>query len=267
MYTMNSKTSKYWVDTHFHVFHAGVAVKGARYVPQYTAALQDWMTLAQGVGVTRGVWVQPSFLGTDNSLMVHALQAHPDVLRGVAVVAADVHPDELKALHLSGVRGIRLNLSGITHDIPEWTRAERVWQAMHEFGWHLEVHTDPAALPSVLAQLPTDMPLVVDHMGKPSKATATDATVQALVQRAQHVPTYIKLSGAYRLGDVDAASLAQIWLHEMGAHALLWGSDWPCTNHEALAHYATLFTALQAWVGLAHLDSVLNDNPARLYGF
>ena len=265
MYTMNSKPSKHWVDTHFHVFHAGVAVKGARYVPQYTAALQDWMALAQGVGVTRGVWVQPSFLGTDNSLMVHALQAHPDVLRGVAVVAADIHPDELKALHLSGVRGIRLNLSGITHEIPEWMHAERVWQTMHDCGWHLELHTDLGALPSVLAQLPTDMPLVVDHMAKPSEAKARDVTVQSLVHRAQHVPTYIKLSGAYRLGEVGAASLAHLWLHELGPQALLWGSDWPCTNHESLADYPRLLSPLESWVGAEHIETVLSHNPQRLY--
>ena len=146
--------------------------------------------------------------------------------------------------------------------------ALRLLECIHEQVQLLRPSFAPGkALPRVLAQLPTDMPLVVDHMAKPSEATARDATVRSLVQRAQHVPTYIKLSGAYRLGDVDAASLAHIWLHEMGAHALLWGSDWPCTNHEALAHYATLFTALQAWVGLAHLDSVLNDNPVQLYGF
>jgi predicted TIM-barrel fold metal-dependent hydrolase len=159
---MNLTSSKQWVDTHFHVFHAGIAVDQARYVPQYTAALKDWQALAQGVGVTRGVCVQPSFLGTDNSLMLSALKAHPETLRGVAVVAADIHSDELKALHASGVRGIRLNLAGIEHNIPEWTRAERVWQSLHDLGWHLEVHTDQGALPKVLAQLPTDMPLVVD---------------------------------------------------------------------------------------------------------
>ena len=121
---MNLTTSKNWVDTHFHVFNAGIAVDQARYVPQYTAALQDWQALAQGVGVTRGVCVQPSFLGTDNSLMVSALEANPETLRGVAVVAADIHPNELKALHASGVRGIRLNLAGVDHDIPEWTRTQ-----------------------------------------------------------------------------------------------------------------------------------------------
>ena len=267
MYTMNSTPSKKWVDTHFHVFNAGEAVKGARYVPQYTAALQDWMALAQGVGITRGVWVQPSFLGTDNGLMLNALKQHPDVLRGVAVVAADIHPDELKTMHVSGVRGIRLNLAGISHDIPEWTRAERVWQCMHDLGWNLEVHTDQGALPKVLAQLPTDMPLVIDHMAKPSEAKARDVTVQTLVHRAQQVPTHVKLSGAYRLGGVNAASLAHIWLHALGPQALLWGSDWPCTNHEHLANYDVLSASVQAWIGVQHLDAVLHDNPARLYEF
>jgi predicted TIM-barrel fold metal-dependent hydrolase len=262
---MNLTTSKNWVDTHFHVFHAGLALDGARYVPQYTAALQDWLVLAQSVGVTRGVWVQPSFLGTDNSLMVSALEQHPNLLRGVAVVAPDIHSDELKALHASGVRGIRLNLAGVDHDIPEWTRAERVWHTLHQLGWHLEVHTDQGALPKVLVQLPSDMPLVVDHMAKPSEASTSDATVQALTQRAQQVPTHIKLSGAYRLGDVNAASLSHIWLHELGPQALLWGSDWPCTNHEQLADYPSLFSALEGWIGAEHVEAVLSHNPQHLY--
>ena len=86
---MNFLMSKTRVDTHFHVFNAGVAVEDARYVPQYSASLSDWMRQAQSVGVGRGVWVQPSFLGVDNSLMVHALKTHPDMLRGIAVVRAD----------------------------------------------------------------------------------------------------------------------------------------------------------------------------------
>ena len=262
---MNLTASKNWVDTHFHVFHAGEAMAGARYVPQYGATLADWMAQAGQVGVGRGVWVQPSFLGTDNSLMVSALEKYPDLLRGVAVVAPDIHPDELKAMHASGVRGIRLNLAGIDHEIPEWTRAERVWQTMHQLGWHLEVHTDQGALPKVLAQLPSDMPLVVDHMAKPHRACATDASVRVLVERAQRVPTYVKLSGAYRLGDVDAVCLARLWLQELGPEALLWGSDWPCTNHENLADYAALMSELVNWMQGEHLDQVLTHNPMSLY--
>lgn len=265
MYRMNLTMPKTGIDTHFHVFQAGHAVEGARYVPQYAAGLDDWMVQAQSVGVTRGVWVQPSFLGVDNSLMVNALQAHPQVLRGVAVVPPDMEPDELRLLHDSGVRGIRLNLVGLSHDIPEWMHAHRLWQSVHELGWHLEVHTNSGALPSVLAQLPGDMPLVLDHMAKPGTAKASDPTVQALVRRGQHVPTHIKLSGAYRLGDVDASRLAHLWLHELGVQALLWGSDWPCTNHESLADYPSLLSSLQAWVGGEHVEAVLSHNPERLY--
>jgi predicted TIM-barrel fold metal-dependent hydrolase len=262
---MNLTASKNWVDTHFHVFNAGEAVNGARYVPHNAARLSDWLALAQSVGVSRGVCVQPSFLGVDNSLMVHALHAHPAMLRGVAVVAPDTHPDALNALHASGVRGIRLNLVGIAHDIPEWTRAAPVWQTMCQLGWHLEVHTDQGALPKVLTQLPPDMPLVVDHMAKPHEARATDATVAALVRRAQRAPTYVKLSGAYRLGGVDATKLARLWLQALGREALLWGSDWPCTNHEHFANYEALMRELTSWVGCEHTAHVLSHNPGRLY--
>ena len=265
MYTMNSEPSKNWVDTHFHVFAAGVATKNARYIPQYTAELQEWMALSQSVGVTRGVWVQPSFLGTDNSLMLSALKTHPQSLRGVAVIASDTRVDELSALHEAGVRGLRLNLSGISHDIPEWTKADTVWGAVHELGWHLELHTDQGQLPKVLAQLPSDISLVVDHMGKPTQAQVRDASLSVLIARSQHAPTYVKLSGAYRLGHVDATNLARLWLHELGASALLWGSDWPCTNYEHLASYPDLFSALQNWVGDVHLNQVLSLNPQHLY--
>ena len=262
---MNLTASKNWVDTHFHVFHAGEAIHGARYVPPYAALLTDWMTHAKAVGVVRGVCVQPSFLGVDNSLMVHALHAHPAMLRGVAVVAPDTDSVALKSLHASGVRGLRINLSGMTHDIPEWTHAESVWQTLRHLGWHLEVHTDQGALPKVLAQLPADLPLVVDHMAKPNQACATDSTLLLLVERARRVPTYVKLSGAYRLGGVDAVSLARLWLKALGPEALLWGSDWPCTNYEHLANYETLLHELEHWVGPEHLDHVLSHNPQRLY--
>lgn len=263
---MDLTTSTNWVDTHFHVFNANQAVASARYVPSYAASLSEWMAQARSVGVSRGVCVQPSFLGFDNSLLLQTVSAHPRQLRGVAVVAAETPPDELQAMHAQGVRGIRLNLAGTTHDVAAWARADRLWQCLHALNWHLEVHTSQGELPKVLAQLPSDMALVVDHMAKPLAAKSSDGSVKALVQRAKHASTHIKLSGAYRLGAVDAASLAHLWLHELGPQALLWGSDWPCTNHEQLATYDDLFAPLASWVGVAHLETVLSINPQRVYG-
>jgi predicted TIM-barrel fold metal-dependent hydrolase len=265
MYSMDLSMSKNWTDTHFHVFNAGVAVEGARYAPQYNALLSDWMQCAGSVGVTRGVWVQPSFLGTDNSLMIEALEAHPDMLRGIAVVNPGVNIETLKTLHQSGVRGIRLNLSGVSHDIPEWTLSDHIWEAIHTLGWHLEVHTDQGKLPQVLRQIPSDTPLVVDHMAKPLEACASDPTLQALKRHASLAPVYVKLSGAYRLGGVNSETLTSLLLRELGPSALLWGSDWPCTNHEQFANFETLIAKTHQWMGGESFEQVMVHNPTQLY--
>jgi predicted TIM-barrel fold metal-dependent hydrolase len=262
---MNLSMSKNWIDTHFHVFNAGVAVEGARYVPHYSALLSDWTQHARNVGVTRGVWVQPSFLGTDNSLMIDALKSHPDMLRGIAVVSPDVSIETLKTLHQSGVRGIRLNLSGASHEIPEWTQADSLWETLHAQNWHLEIHTDQGKLPHVLSQLPSDVTLVIDHMAKPLEARSSDPTLLALRKRTSLAPVHVKLSGAYRLGSVNPDRLASLLLNELGPRALLWGSDWPCTNHEQFGYFETLMAQAHGWIGAESLEQVLLHNPTQLY--
>jgi len=258
--------SKTTVDAHFHVFAAHQAQPGARYTPAYAAPLSAWQMAAQPLGVQRGVLVQTSFMGTDNRLLLATLAQHPDSLRGIAVVAPTADLPTLAPLHAAGVRGIRLNLAGVAHDMAAWSAATPLWDALQALGWHLELHTDTGRLPEVLAQLPAALPLVIDHMGKPETVSAGDATVQALAARARQTPVHVKLSGAYRLGALDASALARLWLGELGPQRLLWGSDWPCTNHEAQANYPALRRALDAWLGdAAAANAALVDNPQRLY--
>ena len=252
-------------DTHFHIFNAAQGITGARYVPSYGATLSAWQTEAALVGISHGVLVQPSFLGCNNQLLLQALAQNKTTLRGVVVVAPDVTSAELDVMDAIGVRGIRLNLSGQSHDLTEWLRAPHLWTTFMRLGWHVELHTDQGALPEVLAQLPTAIPLVIDHMGKPHAASAHDASVTALRQRSKQSPVYIKLSGAYRLGGVNPKAVAQMWLDELGVDRLLWGSDWPCTNHESEANYSALFQSLKDWVGAHNQHAVLVTNPRTLY--
>ena len=263
---MFSDLSKTAVDAHFHVFAAHQAQAGARYTPAYAAPLSAWQAAAQPLGVARGVLVQTSFMGTDTTALLATLAQHPDALRGIAVVAPTADLPTLVPLHAAGVRGIRLNLAGTSHAIPAWSAATALWDALRVLGWHLELHTDIGQLPEVLAQLPAALPLVIDHMGKPETVSASDATVRALAARAQQAAVHVKLSGAYRLGGRDAGALARLWLAELGPDRLLWGSDWPCTNHEALADYAALRQALEAWLrDAAASEAALVTNPDRLY--
>lgn len=266
MYAMIPDLSKTAADAHFHVFAAHQAQSGARYTSAYAAPLSAWAAKALPLGVQRGVLVQTSFMGTDNRLLLATLALHPDTLRGIVVVAPTADLPTLRPLHAAGVRGIRLNLAGIAHDLTTWSAATALWDALLALGWHLELHTDTGRLPEVLAQLPAALPLVIDHMGKPGAVTARDATVQALVNRARQASVHVKLSGAYRLGGLDASALARLWLGELGPQRLLWGSDWPCTNHEAQADYPALRRALDAWLDdAAAANAALADNPQRLY--
>ena len=54
------------------------------------ASLEGWRATLEPLGVTRGVVVQPSFYGTDNRVMLAALQQGGGRLVGVAAVGADV---------------------------------------------------------------------------------------------------------------------------------------------------------------------------------
>ncbi len=94
-------------DTHAHVF--GPAARFAyaddrSYTPP-DAPLEKYLGMLDAIGFARGVLVQGSAHGRDNSAMLDALARRPDRLRGVAVADADIAPDELREWNRLGVRG------------------------------------------------------------------------------------------------------------------------------------------------------------------
>lgn len=262
------------VDTHAHIFSAaGPFAPGARYRPDYGASIEQWLARWTEAGVTHGVLVQPSFLGTDNSQLLAALQARPALLRGVVVVEPSVTRGELWQWHAFGVRGIRLNLLGVADlapfGAPDW---KRVFEWIAELGWHLEVQCEGerfASLLSVLRDLPRSLPLVVDHFGLPDPVRSQVCTgVIAILCAAQTHPVHIKLSAPYRLRGASPEKYASLYLAELGAERLLWGSDWPWTNHEHGRIYADCFNLLRDWVSSEEGQRmILNNAPKRLYDF
>ena len=262
-------------DCHFHVFNAGQSAVGARYAPDYAASITDWETVAAESGITRGVLVQPSFLGVDNSQLLATLAQRPARLRGVAVVNQSATNAELLHLHANGVRGIRLNLMGVADDSQEIRGLpESWWSGLIAAGLHLELHSEIGRVAALLPLVPQGITVVLDHFAKPLDASRADATVQAVdARRRSGNVTYVTLSGAYRLGANDAllqaklsAELATVWLELLGRDYLLWGSDWPCTNYESDANYSRLRDTLDDWLPSAEdKHAALRDNPQRLY--
>src|ERR1700694_6298365 len=96
-------------DTHAHVFGPGELFPYAddrSYTPP-DAPLEKYLGMLDTIGFARGVLVQGSAHGRDNSAMLDALTRRPDRLRGVAVADADVAPSELRKWNGLGVRALR----------------------------------------------------------------------------------------------------------------------------------------------------------------
>lgn len=257
------------VDSHAHVFRRDLRfAEGRRHSPDFDALLADYLGLLDANGVSHALLVQPSFLGTDNTFLLAALDAFPDRLRGVAVIDPLSTEAELRGLAIRGVCGIRLNLIGAA--IPDLCGA--AWTALlkrvRKLDWHVEVHIELSALPTVgQAVIDSGCRLVVDHFGRPGADDAASWTWLLSAARTGNV--WVKLSAAYRNWPLShpekpVAAAAEL-LDAFGPERLLWGSDWPHTQHRDLASFPSTLAALHAWVpDAATRQIILADTPSRL---
>ncbi|MGO1627031.1 MAG: amidohydrolase family protein, partial [Halomonadaceae bacterium] len=79
------------VDSHAHIFRNDLPLAShRRYSPNYNATVEQYIGHLDHCGISHGVLVQPSFLGTDNHYLVSALRQYPSRLRGTVVVDRDI---------------------------------------------------------------------------------------------------------------------------------------------------------------------------------
>lgn len=218
------------IDTHAHVFHRSLRpTADARYVPDYDAPLGAYLSLLDRLGLDRGVLVQPSFLGGDNRFLLDCLAAAGGRLAGVAVIDEAICDESAERMHAAGVRGVRFNLIGRSIDVLQSPAARHVAALAMRLGWHVELHADAADLAAALPLLDGfDGAIVVDHFGRPPAGR-----VDAVLGWASDARIHVKLSAPYRVGFRDIAALTARLLDAYGTDRLLWGSDWPWTQHEA----------------------------------
>lgn len=264
------------VDTHAHIFALdSAAVADARYRPDYEASVNDYIDYLNEFGFEYGVLIQPSFLGYDNSQMLAAIAAYPNRLKGVAVVPVDIDIAALRELHDQGIVGARLNLFG--KPLPDLQQPE--WQAflakLTELGWQLELHCPPEYLRQLMVALESHTgPIVIDHFGRITpEEGVSDPHYQAVLELLDPARYWVKISGYYRLGSDDtgmqhATEALELLLERNLENRLIWGSDWPHTQHEHHISYNDTFEFMHALLHEPVLrGKVLADNPQTLYGF
>jgi predicted TIM-barrel fold metal-dependent hydrolase len=238
------------IDTHAHVFLAGAAIApNARYRPDRDAPLSTYLDLLDRTGIAGAILVQPSFLGMQNHFLLEALAQVPDRLVGVAVLSPAATLAELEDLRAAGIVGLRLNLVG--RDAPplgrdDWAEhLERVRRA----GLHIEVHAEAEQWSKVLPDLVAhQLRIVVDHFGRPAHEVESCVGLKAIETAAvAGGDIWVKLSGPYRFRAAPAAAL-DLLRKTICRERLLWGSDWPWTQHPEIRDYATARLWLDAWI-------------------
>lgn len=262
------------IDTHAHIFRQDLPmVANRRYSPAYDALVEQYLGHLDHHGLSHGVLIQPSFLGTDNSFMVEALRRFPERLRGVAVVDADIDDAQLDALAAAGVVGIRLNLIGkVLQDYtgPGWTS---LFERLARRGWQVEIQRGIDDLAQIVpAIVATGVDVVIDHFGLPTGGIdVQNANHRAFLELLGDSRVWLKLSAAYRSqSDLPQATrvLAQVREAAGGLERFLWGSDWPNTQFEDRTDYAEQFEWIEALLpDAAERQQILVANPARLFGF
>ncbi len=268
-------------DSHFHVFGPAQRYPYAgdlRYTPPH-APLNEYLKLARDLGIEKHVFVQPSAYGRDNACMLDAMrEVGPARCRGIVDIDEDASDATLRDLNAAGVRGVRVNVNPIKPAEPGFFRSlrpriEKLDARCAERGWMLDFLT-PGWLTRQLfptfARLAS--PFSIAHMGMflANGGAGQPGFLELLDFCKTNPRCWVKLTGVYRVstapGFADAAPLAQALIAAI-PDRLIWGSDYP---HLSFGHVHTdeLFGLLKSWApDAAAQRRILEDNPARLFGF
>ena len=267
-------------DTHAHILGpiAKFAYSPARVYTPPDCLLSDYQKMLATLGVERAVLVQPSVYGSDNTVMLNALQATGSAFRGVAVVDDTISDAELATLNAAGVRGVRVNIvDGKDRKPGTLPMAELTALATRiaPMRWHMEflMHCDEFPdMDRTFADFPVD--IVLGHLGymKTDKGL-DDAGFQSLLRLMKTGKAWVKFTGPYRIStqamphaDTNAYAHALV---QANVERVLWGSDWPHVMvKSAMPNDGDLCDLLSSWIPDAAVrEQVLVRNPSKLYGF
>jgi predicted TIM-barrel fold metal-dependent hydrolase len=149
-------------------------------------------------------------------------------------------------------------------------------ERVKDMGWHAQFLLRPAHLIELeprLNKLSTEY--VIDHMGliRPSEGGVAQPAFQALLRLLRTGRCWVKLSGAYRISNMqppytEAIPLVEALLAER-PDRILWGSDWPHVMvRDTMPNTTDLFDLLLDWVPNANLrNKILVENPQALFKF
>jgi 2-pyrone-4,6-dicarboxylate lactonase len=261
-------------DSHCHIFGPADRFPYAaerRYTPP-DSPKEKLRVLHQHLGLSRAVLVQASCHGGDNRAMLDAIAWSGRAWRGVAMVRDDVTEHELKALHESGVRGVRFNFVRHLGGAPDSRVFDRTLAMIAPLGWHVVLHFDAEDIEAhsdVFRRM--RVPFVIDHMGRVDAAHGLEQRPFAMLLELMKNPlSWVKVSGPERISAAgkpfhDATPFVAA-LAQAAPDRVLWGTDFPHPNVKIMPNDGELVDFFaEAIPDEASRTRILVDNPTRLY--
>lgn len=272
-------------DTHFHIFGPPETfpfLSTHEYTPP-AAPLEHYVKMAAIIGVERGVVVQPSVHGLDNSATLDAIAKSDGRFRGVARIDDKTPKSELQRLHDGGVRGVRFNLLDRPRGNVKLDVLDRCLEHIAEFGWSVDLHIDTKSLLAQEKRIrPMPIPVIIDHIArvKPGEGLIQPA-FQLLLDLLKDNHVWVKVSGADKICNTQVHSYFGLPFVEVIPFAraviaaapdrVIWGTDWPHSNNFAPGHTPNDGDLVDLLAEFAPDEQtrkkILVDNPAALYGF
>jgi len=265
-------------DAHCHVFGPADVFPYAddrSYTPP-DAPYEHLVALHDFLGLSRGVIVQASCHGTDNTAMLDAIERGKGRYRGVAIVDDGIDDKGLATLDDGGVRAVRFNFVKHLGGAPDMKVFWRILARVKAMGWHVVLHldaTDIVDLQDVLGRI--EVPFVIDHMGRVRAQDGLESEpFRLLVALMRDNPlAWVKVCGAERVSVGkrpfdDAIPFAER-LIATAPDRVLWGTDFPHPNiSKDMPNDGGLVDLLFRFCPDENTRrKLLVDNPARLYDF
>lgn len=258
------------VDCHAHVMRRNLPLAADRHSgPTRDVTVEEYLAELDKHEISHGVLTAPSFYGTDNSLLLSALDAARGRLRGAAIVSPEIAEEELVAMDRRGIIGIRLN----------WIRREaladvespsyrRLFERVRRLDWQVEIYLEG---PKLAAKLPRirgqGVKVVIDHFGSPDPLLGVACRgFQEVLRGVRSGDTFVKLSAPYRLGGANPQPYVDALLEAGGPKQLVWASDWPFVGFEEKMTYRQCVEWIESWIpDAATRRIVMAETPARLF--
>jgi len=269
-------------DTHFHIFGPPDRFpfsETRRYTPP-GGPIEHYQDVQRLTGLTRGIAVQPTAHGLDNSAILDAVAKSNGNMRAVVRFNDKTTDYQLESLNNAGARAARFSLMSdrpgsaemIKHAIPR----------MEKLGWSLVLHVETnhfLAHQDFIRQIP--IPTVIDHLARCNPKEGLDQPAfKLLLDFLKDDRFWVKICSVDKISELkqervtnglpfkDVIPFGQAAI-DAAPDRTIWGTDWPHGNIFEPGRVPNdgdlLDLIAEMAVSQTQLHKILVDNPDRLY--